>query len=300
MSSCLFVASFDAKDLPRDAPLRVVVKVARAGVTARTRGRMVLQSPSTRLTSRLLAAFAAPDSDVDLVGVRAQLVPTGFESGAYRALLQISVPGTALPGASWNLGATLISRDRVRTEVAGRVSVGQPGVPAILEREVRMEPGSWEIVPVGHETATGFILSDRLELVWPDPNRHAVSVGPITLLQPIAGAFMREGRTRVSGSLARAEADPVQRELPTALVGLICHGRRRSGALNVERSLVGVAPMEFPALEFDAREDRCVQFRDLVPPDAVDPGTYRYEVRVKSGEDSDAAAREFVVLGPGP
>ena len=68
-------------------------------VAMRARGRLVVQKASTRLSSRLLAAFTLAGPQGDAPGVRALLVPTGFQDGFYSALLQVRVPGTALAGA---------------------------------------------------------------------------------------------------------------------------------------------------------------------------------------------------------
>lgn len=297
--SCLYVVSFDPTGFQQDAPLRAEVKLRNKQVQARMRGRLVLPSPSARLSARLLAAFALAEPHAHDSGVRAHFVPTGYDSGSYTALLQLSVPGTALPGATWDVGASLVSRQKVREEVAGRVSVELQGVPVVLEREVRVEPGSYEVVTVAHEVRTGFVLSDSLRLDWADPDARPFSIGPLTLLQPAAGVFERAGEIRTSGSLALADGEPVSVDLPTALIGLVCRGRRQRGALSVARRLVGAGELDFPLLELDLGPDRCVQLRDLVPANTIGPGLYRYEVRLLDGRGTVAETfREFVAIRP--
>ena len=87
---CLYLLSFAPGDLPRDSSLRVLLRVKRPRVTAQTRGRLVIQSEQARRTSRLMAAFAAPDSAKMAGRLRAAVIPTGFEDGKYTALVQIA------------------------------------------------------------------------------------------------------------------------------------------------------------------------------------------------------------------
>ena len=203
--SCLYTLSFSPEGFAEDSPLRIIVKLQRDDVKIENRGRMVIQSASARLTARLFDAFAVGDTNETDFGLHANLVPTGFDRGAYAALLQISVPGTRIPAASWEMGASVINRDKVLDEVSGRLAVRRPGLPLILEREITIKPGRHEIVAVAHEAATRSVLSERLEVSWPDPDRQPVTCGPLALLQPTTGAFVRAGRTRTRGSLARTE-----------------------------------------------------------------------------------------------
>jgi hypothetical protein len=269
------------------------------GVEPQTAGRIVLQSEAARRSARLLSAFALGEGDETELRLEANLVPIGFDDGAYAALLQISVPGSGIPAASWEMGASLIDRDRVLDEVSGTLAVRRGGVPLVLEREVRLRPGPHEIVAVAHEATTDYVLSEHVQVAWPDPNRQPVTCGPLALLQPTAGAFVRSGNTRTEGSLARSERWPVSTDRPTALMGLVCHGRRHKGLLRVERTLIGASAVEFPLLEFELGRERCAQVRDLIPAGSLGPGTYRYQMRVlQDGEMLHEAARGFVAAGP--
>ncbi len=296
-AGCRYTLSFDPTGLPEDQPLRVIVELLREGVQASSRGRIVLVSAAARLSARLLSAFALGEASATDFGLRTGLVPTSFADGSYAALLQIIVPGTLIPAASWQLGATLIERDRVLAEVSGTLAPSDPGVPLVLEREITFGPGPHEIVAVAHEARSDTLLSDHLQVAWPDPNERSATCGPLALLQPAAGIFVRQDARRTSGSLARSADEPIDAALPTALMALVCRGRNNKGPLRVERSLVGQSSVEFPLLEFDPAGDRCVQVRDLIPAGSLVPGSYRYVIRVLSrGAVADEATRAFVTL----
>jgi VWFA-related protein len=297
--ACVYTLSFDPTGFPEDEPLRVIVRVLREDVCLETRGRTVIQSASMQLAARLLSAFVVGGGGAIDLGLRANLVPTGFDRGAYAALLQICVPGTGVPNTRWELGATLINRDKVLDEVSASLAVERPGVPLVLEREITIRPGPHEIVAVAHEPDLGFVLSDHVQVSWPDPNRQPVTCGPLALLQPTTGAFVRDGSTRVRGSLARSAAEPVRTDLPTALMGLVCRNRRHKGLLQVERVLIGDTAVEFPLLQFELANERCAQVRDLIPTGRLRPGPYRYVMRVlHEGSVLHEVSRDFVAAAP--
>lgn len=297
-AACVYLASFDTTELPQDVPLRVTAKLRRSGATLRVRGRLVVQSPAARLSGRLLAAFADAGQG-EAIGVQAQLVPTGFADGVYTALLQVRVPGTSLLGASWDLGVSIVGKARVVHDSAGKIKVARSGVPAVLEREVRLEPGSYELVSVAHETTSGLVLSGLTRVDWPDPDRRSATIGPLSLLQPATAAFDRSGRTRGKGSVALSAGDPVDRGLPVAVVGLVCRGRRPQPELHARRSVVGQQASEFPALNVQFGADRCVQFRDILPAEKLRTGSWRWEVQLVDGErEVDRAALHFDAVDP--
>jgi len=298
--ACVYTLSFDPTGFPEDQPLAVTVRPLRPEVRTESRGRMVIQSTSSRLASRLLSAFAVGvTSDTDF-GLRANLVATGYDRGFYSALLQIGVPGTRLPTARWELGATLIRREKVVEEISGTLAVARPGVPVVLEREITLRAGTHEIVAVAHESQTGVILSEHLQVAWPDPDHEPVSSGPLTLLQPEAGAFVRSGDARSAGSLARSATESVRAELPTALLGLVCRNRRDQGLLRVERTLIGETAIEFPLIQFEFAGDRCAQVRDLIPAGSLRAGPYRYVMRVMQADSLlHEVSRDFVAISPG-
>jgi len=295
-ASCLYVASFDPSGFREDVPLRLSVAVDRPGVEVRVRGRVVFPSESTRLTARLLQAFGRAGEIGDPFELRVRLVPLFFENGRYSALLQVSVPGSPMPDAAWDIGASLVSNRRVRSESSGRIQVGGPGVPVVLESEIRFDPGPHEIVSVAHEATTGFVASAETVLDWPQPGRERAVLTPFVLIQPLSAAFLRDGETRLVGSLALGPAEAARADRHTALVGLVCHGRRQKGPLEVERKLTGRHEESFPPLVLDLADDRCAQVRDLLPADTLPPGYYRYEVRVvEEGATLDERSLEFFV-----
>ncbi|MCP3980109.1 MAG: hypothetical protein GY716_12455, partial [bacterium] len=299
-SSCLFLISFDPSEFREDDPMRVIVEPRRDDVKLRVRGRMVFQSESARRTSELLRAFAAPDVVNDPFQVQVHVVPTGFADGEYQGLLQISVPQSPLPSATWDIGASIVRTDKVRDELSGRVTVNSPGVPIVFESEIEFRPGVYEIVAVAHETNSGLIASERIALDWPDPNRSKATISPISLLQPVPGAFLRSGESRPEGSLALEVGELVRGELPSAWVGVVCRGKKERGPLRVERNLTGESVVPLPPVDLDLSEDRCAQLRDLVPANTLGPGHYRYELRVlePEGRELSTDVRQFAVAGP--
>lgn len=297
-SSCVFLISFNPAGFKYDSPLRTVVSTQRDDIELRVRGRLVVQSPSAKRTASLLRAFGSPDSIEDPFELHAHLVPTGFSDGAYTALLQLSVPGTPLQSATWELGASVVHRQKIHDEVSRRLTVRSPGVPVVFEHEIRFRPGEYEIVSVAHETRTGMISSIQETLVWPDPDGRPATSCPIAILQPADAAFMRGDESRVSGALARGSDEWIDPELPLALVAVVCRGRRDRGPLQVERVLVGESVLKLPPLSLDVTSDRCAQVRDLIPAGTLGPGTYRYGI--SHANDGVLEELAHVVFSVGP
>lgn len=299
--ACIALLSFDPEGFSEDAPLPVTVRVRNPRITAHTRGLIVLQSDSARRTSKLLAAFIAPEAKRNEVPVRTALVPTGFVDGRFTALVQVAVAGSSVPGAWWDLGASLVSRERVRDEGSVRIRVDAPNTPAAFEKEMAFSPGAYELVSVAMDATTGQVGSRRDEGTWPDPEADDVLLGPIAVLQPAAGAFSRDGRTATTGALARTGDDAVRADAPTALVGIVCRRKGLDGPLRLERKLEGEIAVPFAPMELDLGDDRCAQIRDLVRGGTMRAGFFRYEIRVvKNGLDLARAERSFPVIVPEP
>jgi VWFA-related protein len=299
--SCIYLLSFDAAELPEDQALRVSLRVTRPKVDVRARGQLLVPSKSRTLSSRLLAAFAASDEVDSEFALRVVVVPTGFEQGRYSALVQLHVAGSPLPATTWDLGMSLVSRGAVRDDASGQVSVSAPWVPVVFETAMRFAPGPYEIVAVVHEHTGNQVATARIEGSWPDPDAASVTVGPIAILQPSEGAFLRGTEPRRSGSVAVAEEDTARPDRPTALVGIVCRERSRKGSLRVERRLVGESAAPFEPLEVSFEgEERCALIRDIVRSATMSPGEFRYEVRVFDGADEIAAGeRAFAVMAGG-
>jgi len=299
-SSCVYLASFDAGRFRQNKPLRVTVTSRRPEVEMRVRGRLIVQSESARLTSRLLRAFGSAGSIPDPFSVRLDLMPVDFVDGRYSALLQIGMPGTPLAEGSWDLGASFVSGEKVREEISGRINVGAPETPVILERELELKPGSYEISSVAHEANSGLIASGRLYIDWPAPDGRDGTISRVSLLQPVPGAFSRDGELRLSGSLLLPEPEPVSSGRPAALVSLVCRDRHDRGSFIVERSLTGKTAQDFPPLTVVLDENRCAQVRDLLPAGGLLSGYYLYEIRLLRDERLlQTRAREFFVQQQG-
>lgn len=300
--SCFYLLSFDPEGLPEDEPLRVLLRATVPRVKAHTRGLLVVPSESSRLKSRLLAAFATPAAVRSEGTLQGAVVPTDFSEGEYLALVQIAAPPSPHARAEWDIGASLVSLGRVAKEISGRITVSRPGVPVVLETEMRFRPGPYELVMVAHERTGDEIVTGRMEGVWPDPDKQAASVGHIALLQPAGVALSREGETRSGGSLGLGEGQSLQSDLPTAAVFLACRDGKKGGAsLRVERRLVGETAVEFEPIELGPGGNRCAQIRDMIPADTMTAGGFVYEIRVRRGEEELASAsREFLVAAAGP
>ncbi len=297
--SCVYLVSFDPRDFPKDTPLRVAVRVLRPDVKVQSRGRIVIQGDAKRLTSRLLASFAAPEATRSDVPLRVALVPLGFRDGAFQARVQVVVPGTPVAGAIWDLGASVVSRGKVSEDASGRVEVGAAGVPIILESEMSFAPGPYELVAVAHESTTDQLASKKSGGTWPAPEGKLATLGPIAVLQPLTGAFLRDGSKRLSGSVALEESDFLRPDQPTALVGLVCRSKDEISTLTVTRTLVGEGETPFPPTAIPSTPgEPCAQFRDLVPAKTLGEGRYRYVVKVSDASGVLAEAERTLLVPP--
>jgi VWFA-related protein len=294
---CLYVISFDPSGLPEDVPLRVAVTTERPNVKLETRGRLVVQSESTRLSSRLLSTFAAPEMEASDVPMRLGVIPVGFEKGKFKARVQVAIPPQPVAGAVWDLGASLVSKGQVRDDASGRLSVPAPNVPIVLEQEMNFGSGPFELVAVAHETTTDQTASARLEGSFPDPDEKLASVGPISILQPSKGAYLRNGATKGTGSILFGEHDPLSVGPATAAVGLVCRARDQKGKLVVERSIVGESETRFPDQTLELGQERCAQILDVIPEKTLSPGRFRYVIRVM-GSEGELARGERAFLVP--
>ncbi len=295
--SCLYLVSFPPEDFPEDYPLPVRLTTSRKKVRIQTRGRLVIQSESSRRTARLLSTFAtaqAGSMDHSISGV---VIPTGYYDGLFSALVQITVPGSNIMGATWDLGTSLVTEEKVREDASGRVLTATPGVRVVFEKEMRFPPGPFELVAVGNEITTEQVVSRKLEGNWPNPNKLPVTLTPVVVLQPNTAAFLRDGILREEGSLGYQEREPLSTARPTALVGLVCRSKRNRNRLTVLRTLSGDTEAEFPALQFEADGERCIQYRDVVPADVMTAGEFRFLVTVvEKGEIVASTERSFAAL----
>ncbi len=294
--SCLFIISFDPSPYSLNEPHRFLAKLKRKGVKLHSRGQVLFQSESKKLTDRLLAAFTAPGSDDPQISVIQTLIPLDYERGEFKALLQVAVSGVPIPGARWDVGASVVDSHADVVSASGQMTVSAPNAPIIFEQEMSLSPGPFQVVSVAHEHVTGLIASSESGSVWskPDPNRP--SMGPIALVQPVEAVFMRDGNVRKQGSLALDKDRAVLIDRPTALVGLVCTGKGngRWDDTRVERRLIGDTSVAFPPLVPERSRDRCIQVRDIIPAFSLAEGSFRYEIGLYRGDEKlTESSREF-------
>jgi hypothetical protein len=261
---------------------------------------MVLQSESTRDTSRLLAAFTDPSAVTAEWPLRGVVIPTSYERGQFLGLVQVAIPGSPLPKTEWDVGLSLVSGGKVREDGSSRITVTQPSVPVVFEKEVNFKPGPFEIIMVAREINSGQLATARIEGDWPDPDDATGSVGPVAVLQPSRGVFLRDGQVRTSGALGKDDVQPPLTGEPTVLVGLVCRGKSKRGTLRVERRLAGADVAPFPPIEIEPGDERCAQIRDHIPADTMTPGGFIYDILVFDKDEQVASStREFGAVDPG-
>jgi len=299
--SCIYLLSFDASHFRENTTHRVVVRVHKPKVKVHARGQITVQSESRRLTSRLMAAFASPQTMETQLPVNGIVIPTGFEDGKYAALVQLHVPGSALPSSSWDLGLSLISRGEVTEDVSGHVSVTGSRVPVVLEKEMKFRPGPFKLVGVAHEITANDVGTGEVEDTWPNPNDAEVTLGPVAVLQPVTAVILRDENLRREGAVGVPADGLAHTDRPTVLIGIVCRAKGFKRTLRVERSLVGDAESSAPfgplTLEFD--DERCVQIRDHIPSNSMSTGMFSYEVHVFHKEQELASTvRRFAAASP--
>ena len=292
-SACVYLVSFDPAPFPRDKPLSVEVRVTIPGVRARTRTHLVVQSESARRTAMLLSAFTAPDDVKDAARIQGGIVPLDVQDGHLRILVQASLPETEMAeGETWDMGMSLVSGGDVPHEASGRVTVDRAGVKLLLESDMDVAPGPFEVALAAVEDATGKIASGRLQESWAGTIAPSGIVA-ISVLQPTEGAFVRDGTLRRSGSMIVPAGHPVHADLPTALVTLVCRTEKKQTAARVHRALTGATEKTFPTLDLSLKEKACVQVRDVLPAGSLAAGTSTYTIGVEGA--AAGPSREIAV-----
>lgn len=293
---CLYLLSFSPKGLPRDETLSVAVTIGRKGVKARAQGLIIIPSASARRTSRLLAAFTQGEGEGSDSAFSVSTIFLSVDKSHYRALVQVRAPPTGARNGAWDLGASLVSRGAVRADFSAHVGSSIPNAPIVLEKEVAMGAGPYEIVAVG-QAAGDTLLSSRLEGVLPAPN-EARWLSPIAVVQQGTAAFSRNEITRTSGSVALRDGEPVDNRKPVALISVVCRDGPSDDA-RVERKLSGADTVNFDAIRF-APAERCVQVRDVIPPRILGPGTFTYALELRRGDVALQTADRQIVVASGP
>jgi VWFA-related protein len=296
--SCLYLLSFDPKGFPQDKPLSVAVKVARPKVKTMVRGRLVIQSESTRLTARLLSAFVSPTGALlaGSAGVSVGLIPIAYEDGHYKARVQVALGGSSVPMTIWDVGASLVSNGARWQDGSGRIEVTSPNTPVVFEKDMEFAPGEYEIRAVAHELETDTLLSKELHGTFPKIDADLASIGPIALSQPRSGGFLRDGHSQSQGAVVVADGDVVRGETPTAVIELICRAKDQKRPLDVSRTLFGEGETPVGKNQLDLTTERCAQIVDLIPAKTLGAGRYRFVVTVSSdGTELTRAERTFDV-----
>ncbi|HEX4826050.1 MAG TPA: VWA domain-containing protein [Candidatus Polarisedimenticolaceae bacterium] len=291
-AACVYLLSFDPKDLPEDRSVPIDVRVLARGVHVRTQTSVVVQSESARRTSMLLALFLNETGGADTIAMRGGVVPLAVVEGRLRVLVQTSLPETQGPHReAWDVGLSVVSGGQVSREASGRVTVDRPGVRIVLESETEIEPGEYEVATAAVEDLSGRLGNGRLAGTW------SGKIGPsgiagIAVLQPGTGAFLRDGAVRENGSMVVADGEPVHSDRPVAFVSLICRTAKKQKTARVHRVLGG-ATITLPDDDVAFEGAACVQVRDVVPPGTLAPGTASYAVRVEGAPEG--ATRAVVV-----
>jgi hypothetical protein len=299
--SCVYLVSFDPKGFAEDNPLAVSVKVKRANVKTTVRGRLVIQSDSVRRTGRVLSAFASPDAGMRAGDARVSVgvIPIGYDKGKFKARVQVALGGSAVPVTTWDIGTSLVSRDTVRQDGAGRIQVLHPNTPVVYEQDMEFAPGDYELVAVASEKETDTVLSTEIHGTWPNLDAELATLGPIAISQRRAGGFLRNGEKDTQGAVAVAEDQLLRADVQTAVITLVCRAKDQKRPLRVVRTLVGESETRVGVTEPDLRQQRCTQVIDLIPPKLLGAGQYRFLVKVSSdGQELTHGERAFAVAVP--
>ena len=291
-AACVYLLSFDPKDLPEDRSLSMDVRITVPGVRVRTQTSVTVPSESARRTSMLLAAFLNEVGDADTVAMRGGIVPLDVVEGRLRLLVQTSLPETQDPRReAWDVGLSVVSGGGVTREASGRVTVDRPGVKIVLESETEVEVGDYEVAAAAAEDGSGRIGNGRITGSWPGKVPPGGIVG-VAVLQPSPGAFLRDGAVRETGSVIIGDEDPVLADRPIAFVSLVCRTSKRQKTARVHRALLG-ASITFPDDDVALDASACVQVRDVVPSGTLARGTLTYVVRVVGAPEG--VSRELIV-----
>jgi len=291
---CVAFLTLDPEGFPEDRPLSVRVVVRDREVRSHTRGRVVVPSEKTQSAAAIVSASLSARTEEPSARLLASLIPVGSEGGRLRLLAQVATEGFE-GGGGWQLGGTVISRGEPEGSFSRRIEQLPAGGFVVIEKEVTVGPGPFELVTVGREDGAHEVLSRWVEGAWDGAVGDRVSVSPIALVQAAYGFFVREGGSKHgTGSLGLPEGVKLRSGVPTALIAVACAGPARKEKVRLLRRLVGEDASEFPVVVLDEGgergRDRCVQVRDTVPGGVLGAGYYRYEIEAV-GEEGEILAR---------
>ena len=238
------------------------------------RGRLVIQSDAARLTGRVLSAFASPEMDgVERRDVHVGVIPISYKDGKFKARVQVAVPGSPLPSATWDIGASLVSKGIVWQDGSGRIQVTLPNTPVVFEKDMEFAAGDYDLVAVAHELESDTLASKEVHGSWPKIDAELVSLGPIAVSQQLPGGFLRNGVSQTQGRRGRRRGRGRPRRhahgghharLPRQGPEAPAHGRAHAHRRDAETP-VGTTKL-------DLGTDRCAQVVDLIPPKMLGAG----------------------------
>jgi hypothetical protein len=293
---CMYVLSFRPEGLPTDKTLGVTVRIARAGAKASAQGLIVIPSASARKTARILSAFTLGTNDAPDAGFSVSVIFLSVDKRGYRALVQVLAPPIGNGNAAWDLGASLFSRDSMRDDFAAHLTANVANVPVVLEKDVTLGAGPYEIIAVGQLNGDR-VLSSRIEGVLPTIGRDGW-VSPIAAVQEGAAAFSRNDVTRTSGTVIVRDGESVNAKLPVAFISVVCRDGTKDDEV-VLRTLSGNDSVSFDPIHV-IPADRCIQVRDVIPAMVLDPGRFTYSVQLKRGDAELQSGSRRLVVGAGP
>jgi hypothetical protein len=249
------------------------------------------------MTSRLLAAFASPTTSAAAnAGLHVGLIPISYKDGNFKARVQVGMSGTSVAATTWDIGASLVSQGIVRQDGSGRLQVSLPNTPIIFEKDMDFAPGEYDLVAVAHEIETDTLASKEIHGSWPKIDAELASLGPISVSQPLAGGFLRNGESRTQGAVVVPEDASLRRNTPVAVISLVCRGKQQKRPLRVVRTLFGEGETPVGTSELDLSSERCGQVVDLIPAHSLGAGSYRFVIVVTSDGNELARGERTLVM----
>jgi hypothetical protein len=175
----------------------------------------------------------------------------------------------------------------------------------MYEAEETFSAGPYEIVAVARNLETGEIVARRIEGSMPTVHGTRVAISSIVMMQsgPCSCGRRLDDRQIAqasAGAFALPLGEPVLTDRAVLLVTLVCRGDGEAAKFRVESSLVsGVTDEVTRVLADDLEKGGCIQLRDKIAEDKLEPGLYTYRVRVLAdGQEIDTAKRLFAAVAP--
>jgi hypothetical protein len=246
-------------------------------------------SPALRIVSHnKFLRLGTADSDITEARstrpVRTTVVPTGFDDGAFEAMVQVAVPDPGMAAATWDLVLSIAS-GRMTSVVWGRIEAVGNEDRLVLQDTLRIPPGGYTLVARAHNVETGETRVDRFVGTLEKPSKNRASVGPVAVFQPGGATILRAGHALSSvATIALGTDEPLAPDRESVLLASLCRDRTANGELTVDRSLIGSDEVSFPTTRIEPVADRCIWLADRVPADKLGQGHFLYRIRVSDSE----------------